>query len=298
MTFTATDLEPVTLGTSALGKRDGADAALADAMLASPFGQFDTSNAYAAGESERTLGDAIARAGGLPQGSVVITKVDQDPDTGVFDGDRVQRSYEESLERLQLDRVPLLHLHDPYTITVKEAFAPGGAVGALVRLRDEGAVDAIGIAAGTRALMEEYVASSAFDAVLTHNRYTLVDRSAERILELATERGMAVFNAAPFGGGILAGSKTRGDTYGYRSASDELMAYIERLRGLAAEHGVDLAAAALQFSMREPRIHSTVVGISSQERLDALPGLITAMIPDAFWSAVDDLGAPPPSPND
>jgi D-threo-aldose 1-dehydrogenase len=146
--------------------------------------------------------------------------------------------------------------------------------------------------------MEEYVASSAFDAVLTHNRYTLVDRSAERILELATERGMAVFNAAPFGGGILAGSKTRGDTYGYRSASDELMAYIERLRGLAAEHGVDLAAAALQFSMREPRIHSTVVGISSQERLDALPGLITAMIPDAFWSAVDDLGAPPPSPND
>lgn len=298
MPFSLAALAPITLGTSMLGTREDADAALADAMLASSYRQIDTSNAYGMGASESALGAAITRAGGIPSDTMVFTKVDQDRESGVFDADRVLRSFEESLDRLQLDRVPLLHLHDPYTITVSDAFAPGGAMEALVRLRDEGAVDAIGIAAGTRSLMEDYVASSAFDAVLTHNRYTLVDRGAERILQLATERGMAVFNAAPFGGGILAGSLTRGQTYGYKPASPELMQYIQRLRELATAHSVNLAAAALQFSLNEPRIHSTVVGIYSHHRLKTLHDLIDADIPNEFWSAIHDLGTPPPSPND
>ncbi|KAE8765925.1 aldo/keto reductase [Georgenia thermotolerans] len=298
MTFDADHLAPVTLGTTVLGKRESANPELADALLASPFPQIDTSNVYAAGQSEKLLGDAIGRAGGLPAGKTVFSKVDQHPETGRFDGDRVLRSFEETLERLRLDRLPLLHLHDPYTITFAEAMAPGGAVEALTRLRDEGAVDAIGIAAGTRELVERYVSSDAFDAVLTHNRYTLVDRSAERILQLAAERDMAVFNAAPFGGGILAGSQTRGATYGYRPASPELLAFIERLHTTAADLGVDLTAAALQFSLREPRIHSTVVGIYSLERLQDLPRLTETQITEEFWSAVGELGTPPPSPND
>jgi D-threo-aldose 1-dehydrogenase len=292
----APTLEKITVGTSPLGKRPERGELLADAMLASPFRQLDTSNNYADGESERLLGGAIARAGGLPVDKVIFSKVDADPVTGVFDADRVRRSFDETRERLGLDTLPLLHFHDPYALSVTEAMAPGGPVEALARLRDEGAVGAIGIAAGKRALMEEYVRTDAFDAVLNHNRWTLVDRSADTLWNLATERDMTVFNAAPFGGGILAGSTTRGPKYAYTEASPELLAFIDRMQALAAEWGIELAAAAVQFSMGDPRIHSTVVGMSSIARLESLPGLASAEIPDGFWDAFHALGTPPASP--
>jgi D-threo-aldose 1-dehydrogenase len=296
--FDRLSLDRVTVGTTHLGKRESANAALADAMITGPFRQIDTSNAYAAGQSEQFLGDAIRRAGGLPADTVVFTKVDQDPDTGTFDGDRVLRSFEESISRLGVDRLPLLHLHDPYTLTVSEAMGPAGAVPALLKLKEQGLVEAIGIAAGTRAVVEEYMRTDAFDAVLTHNRYSLVDRSGETIIQLATDRSMAVFNAAPFGGGILAGSDTRGQTYGYQQASPELLAYIERLHALCAEHETDIAAAALHFSFREPRVHSTVVGVYSMPRLEELSTLVRQQVPESLWQAIDALGTPPPTPTD
>lgn len=294
----AARLEPITLGASPLGKRPEIGEELGDALLAARFRQVDTSNNYADGDSERLLGAAIARLGGLPADRRIFTKVDADPETGVFDAERVLRSFDESRERLGLDTVPLLHFHDPYGLTVAEAMAPGGPVEALARLRDEGAAGAIGIAAGTRALMEEYVRTDAFDAVLIHNRFTLVDRTADTVFDDATERGMAVFNAAPFGGGILAGSMTRGAKYAYTEPSPEFLAFLQRLRGVADDAGVDLAAAALQFAMADPRVHSVVVGVSSVERLNALDGLVDAVIPDEFWTAVEGLGTPPPSPAD
>ncbi|WBU37142.1 aldo/keto reductase [Homoserinibacter sp. YIM 151385] len=295
------DLEPVTIGTSGLGKRPGADARVARAMLESPLAQLDTSNNYALGETERLLGAALDEAGGLPAGKVVFSKIDQDPETGVFDYDRAMRSFEETRGRLHLDTLPLLHLHDPYTITVAEGLGKGGPVEALLRLKEEGLVGAIGIAAGTRALVEEYVRSGVFDAVLTHNRYTLVERSGLGIIEAAAERGMTVFNAAPFGGGILAGSAFRGQQYAYQPASDDLASWIDRLHALCAAHGLDVAAVALAFSMREPRIHSTVVGVYSLERVEALPGLAAAAagIPTGFWDELEtELGTPPATPAD
>jgi D-threo-aldose 1-dehydrogenase len=292
----AATLEPVTVGTSPLGKRPERGDPLADAMLASPYRQLDTSNNYADGQSEQLLGDAIRRLGGLPASKVVFSKVDADPVTGVFDADRVRRSFDETRTRLGLDTLPVLHFHDPYALEVSQAMAPGGPVSALVELRDEGAIGAIGIAAGKRALMEEYVRTDAFDAVLNHNRWTLVDRSADTLWNLATERRMTVFNAAPFGGGILAGSTTRGSKYAYAEASGDLLDFIERMRGLASEWGIELAAAAVQFSLGDPRIHSTVVGMSSIARLESLPGLVSAEIPDGFWDAFCALGTPPASP--
>lgn len=292
----AATLEPVTVGTSPLGKRPERGELLADAMLASSFRQLDTSNNYANGQSEQLLGDAIRRRGGLPASKVIFSKVDADPVTGVFDADRVRRSFDETRARLGLDTLPLLHFHDPYMLEVSQAMAPGGPVSALVALRDEGAVGAIGIAAGKRALMEEYVRTDAFDAVLNHNRWTLVDRSADTLWNLATERRMAVFNAAPFGGGILAGSTTRGPKYAYSEASGDLLEFIERLGELATEWDIELAAAAVQFSLGDPRIHSTVVGMSSIARLESLPGLVSAEIPDGFWEAFRALGTPPASP--
>lgn len=284
---------PVTLGASRLGERPDGEA-LADALLASPLGYVDTSNNYADGRSEQFLGDAIRRAGGVPSGKAVFSKADRDPATGIFDAARVRRSLEESLERLGVDHLPLYQFHDPFTITVDEALAPGGPVEALIALRDEGVIGAIGIAYGSLAETRAYVETGLFDVALNHNRYTLVDRSAEELYVRARELGMQVFNAAPFGGGTLANGES---TYGYHSMPVEFAAHVGRVRELAREAGVDLAAAALQFSMRSPLVDTTVVGIPSLARLDALAGLIEAEVADEFFAAVEALGAPPASGN-
>lgn len=281
-------VSPITIGASSLGSRPEADA-LAEAMLAAPFAVVDTSNNYSGGASETTLGQALAARGGLTAGHSIVTKIDADGD-GRFDRDRVWRSYEESRDRLGIDTFPLLHLHDPYAITVDEAFAPGGAVQGMIELRDQGLAGAIGIAVGELSIETAYVRSGVFDAVLTHNRYTLIDRRAEGLIVDAHAQGMGVFNAAPFGSGILAGNGTR---YAYREASPELLAWVERLRAVCAARGVSTAAVALHHSLRNPGIHSTVVGVGRPARLLALDVLYRTEIPDAVWDDVARLGTPP-----
>jgi D-threo-aldose 1-dehydrogenase len=293
---TSLRVTPVSVGTSFLGNPPGPDGtpaeaadALARAIFAGPFAMIDTSNNYAQGRSEAVLGAAIRRDG-LPAGKAIVTKVDADPDTGALDRDRVWRSFEESVARLGVDRLPLLHLHDPYTIEVKEAFAPGGAVQGLTELREQGLAGALGIAAGPVSLMRRYAESGAFDVLLTHNRYTLVDRRGEELIGLAAERGMGVFNAAPFGGGILAG---RGETYAYTQAGPGLLAWVTRARELCERWEIPLPAVALRFSLRHPGIASTIVGVGRPERLTQLRELQATTIPEEFWPELAALGTPP-----
>lgn len=289
---------PVTLGASGLGRdtRPGtpeeADAvATATAMLTGPFAVTDTSNNYAGGRSETVLG--LALRGAEPEaGRSIVTKVDAD-ENGVFDGDRVRGSFEESLERLGLDFVPLLHLHDPYSISFEEATGKGGALDALVQLRDEGVVGGIGVAAAPIALMTRYVDTGAFDAVLNHNRYTLVDQSAVPLYENARERGMVVFNAAPFGAGFLSGGSRGRDNYQYNPAPADLIAWRDRLEQVCARYEVPLTAVALQFSLRSPLIDTTVVGVSSPERIASVAELCGTPVPDEIWAEIEALGAAP-----
>lgn len=288
------------LGTSGLGSGDqDAAVATATALLRSEH-LIDTSHIYSGGASERVLGRALSTLAPEDRASAasrILTKVDRDPETGRFDADRVLRSVEESLGRLGVREVSLLHLHDPYVLTVREALAPGGAVSALVRLRDEGVAAAIGIAAGPVPLLQHYVDSGVFDAVLCHNRYTLVDRSAAPLFRDAHDRGMRVFNAAPFGGDLLARGPRDGARYQYRPASAELLAWTTRAEAVCARHDVPLPAVALHLSLRADTVDGTVVGVSSPARLAALERLAATVIPAAVWTELDALG-PAPSPID
>ncbi|MFD1721615.1 aldo/keto reductase [Amnibacterium endophyticum] len=264
--------------------------ATVEAAFAGPLTFVDTSNGYGEhGEAEQRIGIAVRRAGGVPDGVVLATKADPAPGSEDFSGDRVRRSFEESLERLGVDRVPLLHLHDPERIAFEDGVAPGGPVEALVRLREEGLVDALGVAGGPVDLMQRYLDTGAFDVVLNHNRYTLLDRSAGPLFERAAAAGIGVLNAAPYGGGMLVKGPDVQSKYAYGERGDVFADAARAMARACDEAGVPLAAAALQFSMRSPSIHSTVVGMSSPERIEATVRLAQVPIPDGLWAELDAL---------
>lgn len=283
----------VCVGTSSLGNhpRNGTAAerkatavAAVRAALAGPFNFLDTSNEYGHdGGSERWIGQAIREAGGLPEGFVLSTKVDPILGTADYSGDRVRRSVEESLERLGLDRLPLVHLHDPEKISFGEGVAAGGPLEALVDLRDQGVIGHLGVAGGPIDLELKYLALEVFDVVISHNRYTLVDQTAEPLIEDARRRGVAFINAAPFGGGLLVKRPDATTNYCYRPASPELLGRVREMQELCREYSVPLAAAALQFSTRDPRITSTIVGMAEPERVAEAARLAQWSIPEDFW---------------
>jgi D-threo-aldose 1-dehydrogenase len=175
------------------------------AILDGPVNFLDTSNNYGLGRSEERIGTVLRERGGLPEGFVLSTKLDRDSETGRFDGARARRSLEESLGRLGLDRVPLLHLHDPeHARDLGEITGKSGALEGLFRMKEEGLAQAVGLAVGRLDIMAPLLRDWPFDALISHNRYTLLNRSADAMFEEAHARGIAILNAAPYASGVLA----------------------------------------------------------------------------------------------
>jgi len=299
---TGLDVTAICIGTSPLGSaphlyghavEDEMAYATVRAAFDGPFNFMDTSNGYGGGNSERRIGKVIRERGGLPEGYVLATKVDADRATRDFSAERVRRSAEESLERLGLDKLQFLHLHDPeYYITFAEAMRKGGPVEELARLRDEGIADHIGIAAGPIPMLLDFVRTGLFSAVLSHNRFTLLDRSATPLLEETQKRGMAFFNGAPYGGGMLAKGPDVQPKYAYRPANEAVTRAAHAMAKACAASGVPLAAAALQFSLRDPRVTSTVVGVSGPARIAETVALAGHPIPEALWEELECLAVP------
>src|ERR671914_408405 len=257
------------------------------AVFESPLNFLDTAASYGDGESERRMGEVLAEIGGLPEGCVLATKADRDLRTGDFSGEQMRRSVERSLGLLGMDRLQLVYLHDPEHETYEHMMAPGGPVEVLMGLKDEGVIEHIGVAGGPIDLMIQFVETDLFEAVITHNRYTLVNRTAEPLLEVATQRGVAALNAAPYGSGILAKGPDAYARYEYREAPQELAQQVRAMENTCREVGIPLAAAALQFSMRDPRVISTIVGMSRPERVEQTLELAARPIPDELWSLLD-----------
>ena len=261
------------------------DTALATVRAAfdSPINFMDTAAMYGDGESERRIGMVIRERGGLPSGFVLATKADRDMTTNYFGGDQARRSVERSLRLLGLARFQVLYLHDAEYSSWEQVTGPGGALEALLRYREEGIIQHLGVAGGPIDVMMRYVALGVFEAVITHNRWNLLNRDAEPLLTQAHARGMAVVNAAPYGSGILAKGPEGHSRFMYREASPELVARTRRIQAICASYGVPMAAAALQFSLREPRITSTIVGMTRPERVAQTLSLATYPIPDGLW---------------
>ena len=260
------------------------------AIFASPVNLMDTSRNYGFGRSEERIGEIIRERGGLPADFVISTKLDRDMETGRFDAAQARRSLEESLKALNVDRIHLLHLHDPeYGASLSEVTGPHGALVELFRMKEQGLAHAVGLAAGNVDVMMPILRDWDFDALITHNRFTLANRNAEAMMDYAHKRGIAVLNAAPYGSGILAKGSTDYPHYVYQAASSEALEQVRRIEELCAKHQVPPGAAALQFSLRDQRVTATICGISKMERIRQTLDWASHPISDAFWAELTNL---------
>jgi D-threo-aldose 1-dehydrogenase len=253
------------------------------AFFASQINFLDTAASYGDGESERRIGLVLRELGGVPKGFVVATKADRDLTTLEFSGEQMRRSVERSLRLLGLDHLDICYLHDPEYTSFEEIMKPGGALESLRRLVEEGVIRHLGLAGGPIDVMLRYVELGCFEAVISHNRYTLLNRDANPLFAETSRRGMAVINAAPYGSGLLVKGPTAYPRYMYGQAPESYLTRAHRLEELCAAHGIPLAAVALQFSLRDPRITSTIVGMSQPERLEQTIALARTPIPSALW---------------
>lgn len=266
------------------------------AVLDSPVNFLDTSRNYGFGRSEERIGEVIRERGGLPKGFVISSKLDRDTDTNRFDAARARRSLDESLKALNVDKIQLLHLHDPeYASSLSDVTGPKGALAELFRMKEEGLAQAVGLAAGRVDIMMPILKDWNFDALITHNRFTLVNRNAEEMMDYAHKRGIAVLNAAPYSGGVFAKGSASHKRYVYQEASAETLEPVTRIESICARHGIPPGAAALQFSMRDPRVASTICGISKPERVTQTIEWARYPIPQAAW---DELMALPAETGD
>ena len=289
----------ICFGTSALGNMPDTysyevdEARAVDTVKAiltsdSPF--IDTGRNYGMGRSEERIGLALKELGGLPDGAVISTKLDRDMDSGLFDASVARRSLEESFTALGVDRVDILHLHDPeHAASLEPIVRKGGALDELFNMRDEGLCSVVGLAAGNVDVMLPVLKDRDFDILITHNRFTLVNINAEEMINYASENNITVLNAAPYCGGALAKGTDSFKRYVYQEASEDMLAPVKAVESVCQKYGIPPGAAALQFSLREPRIASTICGVSKPERMIETLGWAGYEIPADAWVELNSL---------
>ena len=146
-----------------------------------------------------------------------------------------------------------------------------------------------GGAGGPVDVLRAYLGTGEFEVLLSHNRATLLDRSAVPLFEEAAQQGIGVLNAAPYGGGMLSKGPDVQPRYAYGTGASVTTELAGRMQEVCARAGVPLAAAALQFSLRLPSVTSTVVGVSSPERVAQTLELAAVEVPDGVWEELEQL---------
>jgi D-threo-aldose 1-dehydrogenase len=282
---------------------------------------FDTAPHYGLGLSERRLGLALAerprnefvlstKVGRLLEPVDVVKGLDDDgfivPATHRrrwdFSRDGIRRSLSASLQRLGLDRVDIVYLHDPDDHW-NEALETGFP--ALAELRAEGMVTAIGVGMNQAAMLADFVRHTDLDLLMLAGRYTLLEQdSLDDVLPLCEERGVAVVAAGVFNSGLLAHAHPKaGSRHDYAEAPPEVL---ERARAMAAiceRHGTTLPAAAIAFPLGHPAVVSVCLGARSPSQIERNARLHREGVPQEAWvelkaSGLLRDGAPVPRPAD
>jgi D-threo-aldose 1-dehydrogenase len=300
------NLTALSLGTAPLGNlfveiSDREAIATIETALENGINYLDTAPFYGFGLAERRVGAALK---GVPRQNIVVsTKVGRliQPDgTAKFDFSRdgILRSLDESLQRLGLDYVDILLIHDPdehYEQALNEAFP------ALADLRAQGVVKAIGAGMNQWQMLQKFVQYADPDCFLLAGRYTLLEQTAlPEFLPLCEEKGIAISAGGIFNSGILAKGALPGTKYNYRDAPSDVLAKVARLEEACSRHGVPLRLAALHFPGAHPAVTSTLVGVHSVAELEENLTLYATPVPPELWATLKTeglLAATAPVPN-
>jgi D-threo-aldose 1-dehydrogenase len=303
------------LGTGPLGGMfapvtpDDAAAAI-DAAWQTGLRLFDTAPLYGHGLSEQRLGRALAdrdrreyalstkvgrllRSGGPgdPRQEGIWQAAPPLNPTFDFTREGVLRSLDESLARLGLDRVDIVHIHDPDD---RYDEAIHGAYQALSELREGRRIGALGVGMNQAEMLARFAREARFDCFLLAGRYTLLDQSAlQELLPLCEERGIAIVAGGVYNSGILAGP--RRPTYDYSPAPPALIARTKQIETVCERNGVPLKAAAIQFPLGHPAVTCVLVGCRSAREVQENVRMFEWEIPAPLWAELQEAGLLDPS---
>lgn len=274
---------------------------------------FDTAPFYGAGLAEIRLGEALAKRN--RDDFVLSTKVgrlilDEVEDTSARDlgekgglfvagrpnklvndysADATLRSIDDSLKRLKTDRLDIVWVHDIAQDFYGDEWlsyfetARLGAFKVLTRLREEGVIKAWGLGVNRVEPIELTLDldEARPDGFLLAGRYSLLDheRALQRVMPKAAERNTGIVVGGPYSSGVLAG----GSHFEYQKASPEILVKVERIKAIAAEYGISIKAAALQFSLANPAVAAVIPGASRPERIAEDYAALKEIIPAGFW---------------
>ena len=291
---------------------DEDSAAAVDAAWNAGIRYFDTAPHYGVGLSERRLGAALA---GRPREEYVVsTKVGRlltpSPETaGLMDDqgfhvpadprrvwdfsrDGILRSLESSLERLGLDRVDVVYLHDPDDHW--EAASTTG-IGALVELRDQGVIGAIGAGMNQTGMTAEFIRRCDVDVMMLAGRFTLLDQSGlDEVVPLALERGVGIVAAGVYNSGLLSAARPAADAkYDYDPSPPELIARANEIADVCERHGVTLPAAAVAYPLRHSAVVSVVLGSRTAAQVVSNVERYFERIPQQLWTDLMSEGLVP-----
>ncbi len=320
-----TELEVATLGVGGTGfgnmyqpMPEAEGHALVQQAIASGLNYFDTAPLYGQGLSELRLGQAFQ--GVNRDDFLVSTKVGwtlqdlpagEQPDTLFADAlpatafmdysvQGIKDCIEGSLERLQLDHIDILLMHDPDEGVSNEenwqsrevshfAEAMANAYPILDDLRSQGTVKAIGLGMNQWQMLAQFAEAGQFDCFLLAGRYTLLNQDAlTEFLPMCQERNISLIIGGPFNSGILATGATDDAFYNYMPAPLAIRQKVQGMEAMCIRHGITLQAAALQFPLGHSAVAAVIPGMRSVAELEANLAHITMDIPSAFWAELKD----------
>ncbi len=244
----------------------------------------DTAPSY---QTEHIIGRALQEID-LPSDIVLATKAGSysEPSLGSkgidYRADTIYRSVERSLERLGVDHIHILHIHDARPEHMAQLFAPEGALAAVQDLKDQGVIGAIGLGTLSLICLQTAAESGAFDILQIFHTYTLLNQSAAvDLFPTCRKADISIFNSAPFAGYILATGAVPDARYNYRPAQPDVIAATRRLDEVCAQKGVSLATAAMAYSYQNADIDVTVVASGKPHRVAEWVNAMHAPLTDA-----------------
>jgi D-threo-aldose 1-dehydrogenase len=280
------------LGTAPLasqfwGNEETRAIATANAALRAGITWVDTAPLYGSGEAEQRLGRALEQVeGDFP---TVATKVGRpaidgpDGRDSMFDFSReaTRRSLHDSLQRLGIDRVDVVHVHDPEDHIGQ---ALDECLPTLVAMRDEGLLTAISVGTMHCGAALRLLTEADLDIVMVSSRLTLLDSSAlDELVPACAQRGVPVLAAAVFNSGLLA-RPVAGSWFNYAPADAALVARAGGMADVCAAAGISLKAAAMQYPLRHDGVRTVVVGMASEAEVAENVALMDQQIPDEVWA--------------